>query len=153
MDHPGKILKERFLDPIGVSAYALAKGMGVPQTRISQIIHGKRSITADTAVRLGAFFGVPARWFMEIQVRYDLERSATAAEAVRACEARIWVTPSGATHLGPVPEVRPTTLKVDPELRAQIGAQAALSPPWPEREVESIVYENGVKAVIGREKP
>ncbi len=152
MEHPGKILKERFLDPIGVTPYALAKRIGVHQTRISQIILGRRDITADTAVRLGAYFSVPARWFMDLQSRYDLERAAGAMGEVTPHGGRIWVRPSGAQHLGPTPHAQPTTLRIEPELREQIRAQAALSPPWPEREVESVVYENGMKAIVGKDK-
>jgi len=152
MEHPGKILKERFLDPIGVTPYALAKGMGVQQTRISQIINGRRRITAETAVRLGAYFGAPACWFMDLQARYDLEVAAHAATGVTAHGGRVWVRPSGAQHLGPVPDAQPTTLRVEPELRDRLRAQAAHSPAWPEREVESVVYENGMKAIVGRDK-
>ncbi len=152
MEHPGKILKERFLDPIGVTPYALAKRIGVHQTRISQIILGRRDITADTAVRLGAYFSVPPRWFMDLQSRYDLERAAGAMDEVTPHGGRIWVRPSGAQHLGPTPHAQPTTLRIEPELREQIRAQAALAPPWPEREVESVVYENGMKAIVGKDK-
>ena len=152
MENPGKILKERFLDPIGVTPYALAKGMGVHQTRIAQIIHGQRRITADTAVRLGAYFRVPPRWFMDLQSRHDLERAADAAKEVTPHGGRIWVRPSGAQHLGATPDARPTTLHVEPELRERIRAQAALSPPWPERDVESVVYENGTKAIVGKDR-
>lgn len=152
MEHPGKILKERFLDPIGVTPYALAKGMGVHQTRISQIILGRRGITADTAVRLGAYFRVPPRWFMDLQSRYDLELAAGAANEVTPHGGRIWLRPSGAQCLGPAPNVRPTTLRIEPELRERIRTQAALSPPWPERDVESVVYENGMKAIVGKDK-
>ncbi len=152
MEHPGKILKECFLDPIGVTPYALAKGMGVHQTRISQIINGRRCITADTAVRLGAYFDVPPRWFMDLQSRYDLEIAASALTEVTPHRGRIWVRPSGAQHLGPVPEVRPTTLRVEPELRERLRSQAAQSPSWPERQVESVVYDNGMKAIVGKDK-
>ena len=60
--HPGKILLEEFLRPMGISQYRLAKDMSVPQRRISEIVQGKRSITADTALRLGRFFGMEAQF-------------------------------------------------------------------------------------------
>jgi addiction module HigA family antidote len=71
--HPGEILREEFLVPLGLTAYALAKAIDVPQTRISEIVHERRSITADTAVRLGRFFRTSPEFWMNIQARYDLE--------------------------------------------------------------------------------
>ena len=71
--HPGEILKEEFLDPMGISAYRLAKETGVPQTRISDIIHGRRRVTADTALRFSRFFGTTARFWMGLQDDFDLE--------------------------------------------------------------------------------
>ena len=71
--HPGEILKEEFLGPFGISAYKLSKELKIPQTRISQIIKGKRRITADTALRLSEFFGNSPQFWMGIQDDYDLE--------------------------------------------------------------------------------
>jgi antitoxin HigA-1 len=71
--HPGEILKEEFLDPFGISAYKLSKDIKIPQTRISQIIKGKRRITADTALRLSEYFGNSPQFWMGIQDDYDLE--------------------------------------------------------------------------------
>jgi addiction module HigA family antidote len=71
--HPGEILMEEFLDPLGVSQYRLAKDISVPPRRINEIVHGKRSITADTALRLARFFGTTERFWLNLQVRYDLE--------------------------------------------------------------------------------
>ena len=71
--HPGEILKEEFLDPMGISAYRLAKDTGIPQTRVSEIIHGRRRVSADTALRLAKYFGVSARFWLGIQDDYDLE--------------------------------------------------------------------------------
>ena len=71
--HPGEVLKEEFLDPMGVSAYRLAKDIGIPQTRVADIVHGRRRVTADTALRLGKYFGVSARFWLGLQDDYDLE--------------------------------------------------------------------------------
>ena len=71
--HPGEILKEEFLVPMNISAYRLAKGIKIPQTRISEIIHGHRSITADTAIRFSKFFGTTAEFWLNLQNLYDLE--------------------------------------------------------------------------------
>jgi len=70
--HPGEILLEEFLKPMNISQYRLAKDISVPQRRISEITQGKRSITADTALRLGRFFGMEAQFWMNLQSRYDL---------------------------------------------------------------------------------
>jgi len=71
--HPGEILEEEFLKPMGISQYRVAKDISVPPRRINEIIHKKRSITADTALRLGRFFGIPPQFWLNIQSRYDLE--------------------------------------------------------------------------------
>jgi addiction module HigA family antidote len=71
--HPGEILLEEFLEPMGISQYRLAKDINVPARRINEIVHGKRSITADTALRLSRFFGSSERFWLNLQVRYDLE--------------------------------------------------------------------------------
>lgn len=72
--HPGEVLLEEFLKPHKISAYRLAKEINIPQTRISQIIHGKRRITADTALRLSKYFGNSARFWLGLQLDYDLEK-------------------------------------------------------------------------------
>ena len=71
--HPGEILMEEFLEPMGISQYRLAKDISVPPRRINEIVHGKRSITADTALRLGRFFGMSPQFWLNLQTRYDLE--------------------------------------------------------------------------------
>ena len=71
--HPGEILKEEFLDPMEISAYRLSKETGLSETRISQIIHGKRSITAETAYILSLFFGTTDEFWLNLQNHYDLE--------------------------------------------------------------------------------
>ena len=72
--HPGEILMEEFLEPLGISQYRLAKDISVPPRRINEIVHGLRSITADTALRLARYFGTSERFWLNLQTRYDLER-------------------------------------------------------------------------------
>jgi antitoxin HigA-1 len=72
--HPGEILLEEFLIPMSISAYRLSKDIGIPQTRISQIIKGNRRITADTALRLSAYFGTTPKFWLGLQDDYDLEQ-------------------------------------------------------------------------------
>lgn len=69
--HPGEILKEEFLDPMGITAYRLSKSIDVPQTRISDILAGERSITADTGLRLSRFFGTSDEFWVKLQLDYD----------------------------------------------------------------------------------
>jgi len=71
--HPGEILLEDFLTPLGITQYRLAKSIGVPQRRIGEIVAGKRAITADTALRLSRFFGTDAQSWVNLQAHYDLE--------------------------------------------------------------------------------
>ena len=74
--HPGEILAEEFLTAMAISQYRLAKDIGVPPRRINEIVHGKRGITADTALRLGHYFGMTPQFWMNLQTRYDLETEA-----------------------------------------------------------------------------
>jgi antitoxin HigA-1 len=71
--HPGEVLLEDFIKPLGLSQYRVAKDIGVPALRISQIVRGQRSITADTALRLARYFGTSASVWLRLQARYDLE--------------------------------------------------------------------------------
>jgi antitoxin HigA-1 len=75
--HPGEVLLEEFLIPMSISAYRLSKDIGIPQTRISQIIKGNRRITADTALRLSAYFGTSAKFWLGLQDDYDLEQESS----------------------------------------------------------------------------
>ena len=71
--HPGEILLEEFLEPLAISQYRLAKDIGVPTRRINEIVHGKRAISANTALRLSRYFGMSERFWLNLQSRYDLE--------------------------------------------------------------------------------
>ena len=71
--HPGEVLMEEYLEPLGVTQHRLAVAIGVPPRRINEIVHGKRRITADTALRMARYFGTSERFWMNLQGRYDLE--------------------------------------------------------------------------------
>ena len=71
--HPGEILMEEFLEPLGLSQYRLAMDISVPPRRINEIVHGKRAISADTALRLARYFGTTERFWLNLQAHYDLE--------------------------------------------------------------------------------
>lgn len=77
--HPGEILKAEFLDEYGLSAYALAKALKTPTNRITAIINGQRAISTDTALRLARYFGTTAEFWLNLQVRYDLQTVPTRA--------------------------------------------------------------------------
>ncbi len=71
--HPGEVLIEDFIEPLGVTQHSVAIAVGVPPRRINEIVHGKRRITADTALRLARYFGTTDRFWLNLQARYDLE--------------------------------------------------------------------------------
>ncbi len=77
--HPGEILKEEFMEPLSLTSYRLAKDLHVPAPRVNDIVRGKRSITADTAIRLGIYFGLPAQFWMNLQNDYDLRLARASA--------------------------------------------------------------------------
>ncbi len=78
--HPGEVLLEDFLKPMGISQHRLAKALNVPPQRIGEIVRGRRAVTADTALRLGRFFTMEAQFWLNLQARYDLEVAADALE-------------------------------------------------------------------------
>ena len=83
--HPGEILMEEFLEPLEVSQNRLAVAIGVPPRRINEIVHGKRAITADTALRLGRYFGIDPQFWLNLQSHYELELAEDrAAEQIAA---------------------------------------------------------------------
>ena len=72
--HPGEVLQTDFLEPLGVSQYRLAQDISVPARRINEIVHGKRAVSADTALRLARYFGTSERFWLNLQARFDLEQ-------------------------------------------------------------------------------
>jgi antitoxin HigA-1 len=99
--HPGEILLEEFLKPMEISQYQLAKDISVPARRINEILHGQRSISADTALRLSRYFGLSQRFWLNLQARYDFEIEKDKLEGgikreVRVLATRSLVNPSGA---------------------------------------------------------
>lgn len=79
--HPGEVLNLEFLEPLEISAYRLSKDLKIPQTRISEIIKGRRRITADTALRLSKYFGNSAKFWLGLQDDYDIEEERDAKQA------------------------------------------------------------------------
>jgi len=92
--HPGEILLEEFLKPMNISQYRLAKDTGVPPRRINEIVHGKRAVSADTALRLSRYFKLSERFWLNLQTRYDLDvekgrLGKRLEKEVRVCEATV----------------------------------------------------------------
>ena len=71
--HPGEVLLEEFLEPMGLSQYRLAKDIGVPPRRVNEIVHGTRAVSANTALRLSRYFGMSERFWLNLQAQYDLD--------------------------------------------------------------------------------
>jgi addiction module HigA family antidote len=92
--HPGEILNEEFLKPFALTQYRLAKDIAVPARRINEIVHGKRGITADTALRLGRFFGTSAQFWLNLQNRFDLETQSDLLEGRLQREVRVLASKS-----------------------------------------------------------
>lgn len=97
--HPGEILREEFLDPLGISQYRLAKEVSVPPRRINEIVRGMRAITADTALRLARYFGTTERFWLNLQGRYDLEVAKDRLGSRLQHEVKI-LAPPGASESG-----------------------------------------------------
>jgi len=153
------ILKEQFLEPLGITPARLAGSIGVSARRVTEILRGRRGITTDTAIRLGLFFDVPPAWFLEMQARYDTE-CAPRVEELRGCVtpyeglAEVLVTPRGVRILAPPKEPEPQVMLVrfPEELVQRLEAQAALEPPRPPRHVRTVTYENGAVALVGSDE-
>lgn len=93
--HPGEILLEEFLAPMGISQYKLAKDISVPPRRINEIVLGKRAITPDTALRLSLYFGLSERFWMNLQIRYDLEVEKDKLQKRLEREVHVYASTSG----------------------------------------------------------
>jgi len=94
--HPGEILLEEFLKPMGISQYRLAKDIHVPARRINEIVHGNRSVSADTALRLSRFFGMSENFWMNLQARYDLKIQKDRLAGRLEREVRVYAAPHSA---------------------------------------------------------
>ncbi len=153
--HPGLILKDRFLEPLGLLPYHVAKATGVHVSRLTRLIDGERAMTPDTATRLGLYFGVPAAWWMDMQTRYDLGDpglKARLSDKVAPLQrpAGIAIGPQGVRRFTAVQESpgQASQVAVSDELLSRLRAQAG---PRDQnaRRVKAVVYDNGAQAVVG----
>lgn len=154
--HPGSILKERFLDPLGVAPATLAASLGISARRVREILRGRRGISTDTAIRLGLYFDVPPAWWLDMQARYDTEGAPlidTLRRRVRPYEDldRVLVSPAGVRHMQPPSgqEPRTTMVRVPADLLERLRAQAALDEPRRPRHVRTVTYASGATALVG----
>ena len=88
--HPGEVLMEEFIKPLEISQYRLAKDINVPPRRINEIVHGKRAVSADTALRLGKYFGVSPEFWLNLQTHYDLELESDKLEKKLDMEVKVF---------------------------------------------------------------
>ena len=143
--HPGEYLQQRFLEPLGISASELARATGLHRSRISEILSGKRGITADTALRLGAYLRMEPAFWLSLQGAWELSQCEV-PDIEHADTRGFLVGPIGAQ---PLPERRPaapSTVPMSPELLARLRAAAADTPREGPRELVHVQYEGGQHA-------
>lgn len=155
--HPGAVLKARFLEPLRLLPYHVAKAIGVHVSRLTRLIDGERAMTPDTATRLGLYFGVPADWWMDMQTQYDLGdpdlRASLCAKVVPLQRPPgVAIGPQGVRRFATVEGTpRPTAqAAVSDDLLARLRAQAEPKE-RPVRSVKAVEYDNGARAVVGVE--
>ncbi|MCK6512375.1 HigA family addiction module antitoxin [Myxococcota bacterium] len=157
--HPGEIIRQRFLEPLGIDASVLAQKLRLQGKEVEELLENQRNITADWAFRLGLYFDVPSEWWLEMQNRYDLEQindRESLRKEIQPYEglAGIIVTPNGIQRIKRGDQETPTTISVavSKNFVERLRAQAKLGEPREERKVEEVQYENGAIALIGIEK-
>ncbi|MCB9665108.1 MAG: HigA family addiction module antidote protein [Alphaproteobacteria bacterium] len=146
--HPGEFLRLRFLEPLGLSAADLARGCRMPRSRVSEILAGKRGLTADTAMRLGSFFRMEPEQWMALQADFDLAHAEPDASIVPLDPPGFLIGPLGAT---PLPTARPRrpALVVPPHAPADASPPLAAEP-GPQRHHEEVRYPDGTRALVSR---
>jgi len=140
--HPGEFLRVHFLEPLRLSAADLARGCRIPRSRVSDLLSGKRSITADTAMRLAAFFRMEPEAFMALQADWDLHQTSLDDAIVPLDPPGFVLGPMGATRIPTKQRPRP------PQLRAP--ANAARPSEAPRVEHEEVRYADGTRALVAK---
>ncbi len=149
--HPGRILSEEFLTPLGVTANRLAVGLGVNRSTVSRLLAGRQPLTPAMAARLGAYFQVPARWWLLMQADYDATRVSEDLSLIEGVtpiqpDPDVLLTPKGVLRLdepAASPPAEPISLS-----RSEIAALPSHSP-QPRRRVRTVRYDNGAIALVG----
>ena len=157
--HPGAILKEKFLDPLGITPADLSSHIAVNIRRIHSLLQGQTGISTEMAIRLGLFFKVPAAWWLDLQAQHDTEGAALVGELRQLVQPwegleHVLVGPRGVRILQPSTkrETGALIIQVPEELEKRLRAQAALGKPHPPRHVRMVTYENGAVALIGSDE-
>lgn len=154
--HPGLALRQRYLDPLGIAAEDLAQALDVPLRQITELEAGARPLDVDMAFRLALFFDVPARWWLEMQARYeavDPERMAALRGVVTPSASLddVLVTPRGIRRLDAAPEPSgPLFVPVSEALLRRLRAEAKRSPARPSREPTIVRLDDGTPTLTGR---
>ena len=155
VQHPGALLLERYLQPLGITPSDLARSIGVPVRRVSELVKGRRPITPDTAARLALFFDVPPRWWLELQARYDaahLAQMKSLRNVVTPYEglSDVLVTPHGVERLAPAEAARTETPTVtfSEDFLTRLRALADLAEDGP-RTVSETTLADGTLALVG----
>jgi len=146
--HPGEYLRVRFMEPLGLSASALAAGCRMPRSRVSDILNGKRGITADTAMRLGAFFRMEPEQWMALQADWELRQAGHDPEIVPLDPPGFLLGPLGATPL-PVRRPRRPTLEVPTSIESSLAAEAP-PPRYGGQVHEEVRYPDGTRALVAK---
>jgi len=148
--HPGAFLRQRFLLPLGLSASDLASRCGMPRSRVSEILAGKRAITADTAQRLGALFRMAPEHWLALQADHDLHRAPRHTAIVPLDPPGVLIGPLGVTRLPTTPLKRPVL--VAPQATVRALAAEASSPHYAAQRTPTthheVTYEDGTRALI-----
>ncbi len=157
VQHPGVTLLEGYLQPLGITPRDLARSLGLQMPSVSELLAGQRPITSDDAARLALFFDVPARWWLELQARYDAAQlgeleawrnDVTPYEGL----ADVLVTPRGVRRLGTANKsvsVKSTLEKISDEFIARLRAQVELSNDNRRRKASQITFDDGTVALVG----
>lgn len=149
--HPGDYLRARFLKPLGLSATDLARGCQMSRSRVSDILTGKRAITADTASRLGAFFRMEAETWLALQSAWDLQQAGPCDSIIPLDPPGFLLGPLGATPIPPRPRASPPHLRTTDARDEELARDTE-----PERrdrtQHHEVRYADGTRALVARRK-
>jgi antitoxin HigA-1 len=141
-EHPGEYLRARFLEPLGLSAADLARGCQIPRSRVSDILSGKRAITADTALRLGSFFRMQPEFWMSLQAQWDLHHTVPQGSVTPLDPPGFLIGPAGVVALSGGRRPLPRRVRVSPQESAPLDAGDVVH--------EEVRYANGTRALVAR---
>jgi len=149
--HPGQILADDFLKPLSINANTLSLGLGVNRSTVSRLLAGHQPLTPAMAARLGAFFQVPARWWLLMQAEYDAGRVESAPDLIAGVtplnpDPDVLLTPKGVLRLSPSASTDETPLTISTE---ELGSLPEVTSNPTPREVREVRYEDGSLALVG----